>query len=95
MLPRASDARPYILLKLKYAFCKNYEYYDHYKVVLYKYFTPKIATPRTTSTTPVARLRVAGSALLANLAAMRAHSRVLSTQQTRQNRSGARRWQSG
>ena len=41
----------------------------------YRYFTPKMATPKITSTTPVARLRVAGSALLANLAAMRAHNR--------------------
>ena len=41
-----------------------------------------------TSTTPVARFRVAGAALLANLAAMRAQSRVLTTQQIRQNTSG-------
>ena len=38
----------------------------------YRYFTPKMATPKITSTTPVARLRVLASALLAKTAAMRA-----------------------
>ena len=34
-----------------------------------------MTTPSTTSTTPVARFRVLGVALLANTAAMRAHSK--------------------
>ena len=42
-----------------------------------------IATPSTTSTTPVARFRVAGLALLAKRAAMRAHNSVDPTQHTR------------
>ena len=47
-----------------------------------------IATPSTTSTTPVARFRVAGLALLAKRAAMRAHNSVDPTQNTRHHRSG-------
>ena len=33
----------------------------------YRYFTPKMATPKITSTTPVARLRVAGLGLIGKL----------------------------
>ena len=45
--------------------------------------------PSTTSTIPVARLRVLASALLAKTAAMRAHSRVKPTQSTQTCQSGA------
>ena len=41
-----------------------------------------IAAPNTTSTTPVARLSVLGEALLANLAAILAHSRVKTIHKT-------------
>ena len=47
-----------------------------------------IATPSTTSTTPVARFKVAGLALLAKRAAMRAHNSVDPTQNTRHHRFG-------
>lgn len=47
-----------------------------------------MAIPRTVSTTPVARFRVAALALLANLAAILAHSSVDATQKTRHPISG-------
>ena len=50
--------------------------------------TIMMAAPRTTSTIPVARLSVAALALLANLAAMRAHRKVKSTQNPSHHRSG-------
>ena len=43
---------------------------------------PMTTTPRMTRMMPVARLRVLASALLAKTAAMRAHSRVKTTQST-------------
>ena len=45
--------------------------------------------PRSARIAPVARLRTAGLALLANLAAIRAHRRVESTQNIRHQISGA------
>ena len=50
---------------------------------------PMMTMPSTTSTTPVARFRVLGAALLANTAAMRAHSRVNTTHSTQTPQSGA------
>ncbi len=47
-----------------------------------------IAIPSKTRTTPVARLRVAGVALFANLAATLAHIRVNTTQRARIVKSG-------
>ena len=46
------------------------------------------AMPSTTSTAPVARLRVLGVALLANRAAILAHMKVNSTQSTNISQSG-------
>ena len=53
-----------------------------------KRLNPIMTTPSTTSTTPVARFRVLGAALLANTAAMRAHSRVNTTHSTHTSQSG-------
>ena len=50
---------------------------------------PMTTTPRMTRMIPVARLRVLASALLAKTAAMRAHSRVKTTQSTQTYQSGA------
>ena len=50
--------------------------------------TPMITAPRMTRTRPVARFKVFGSALLAKTAAIRAHSKVKTTQRMNTNGSG-------
>lgn len=53
-----------------------------------KYFTPKIDTPKTASTTPVARFNVTALALFANFAATLAQKSVDAIQKIRHHKSG-------